>query len=185
MARTLWFLIDTIGSLLAVACLLRAYMHWLGVASRDPIGHFVIAITDWLVKPLRRVLPASRQWDWGSLGAAILVAVLMAVAYVLIAGLSAAPVFGLVVLTAVYWLIKWSIWVLIVVVIAQAVLSWVNPHAPIAPTLNALSYPFLRPLRRWVPLVGGIDLSPLVLILLLQVLLVFVQSTLGAYVLLP
>ncbi len=185
MARTLWFLIDTIGSLLAIACLLRGYMHWLGVTSRDPIGHFVVAITDWLVKPLRRVVPVSRQWDWASLSAALLIAVLMAVTFVLIAGMSQAPVFGMVLLTAVYWLIKWSIWVLIIVVIAQAVLSWVNPHAPIAPTLEALSRPFLAPIRRLMPLIGGIDLSPLVLILLLQVLLVFVQSTLGAGVLVP
>ncbi|MEZ5658768.1 MAG: YggT family protein [Burkholderiaceae bacterium] len=185
MARTLWFLIDTLGSLLAMACLLRGYMHWLGVASRDPIGHFVIAITDWIIKPLRRLMPVSRRWDWASIVGALLVAVIMAIAFVLIAGMTHAPVFGLVVLTAVYWLIKWAVWMLIVVVIAQAVLSWVNPHAPIAPTLNALSYPFLMPLRRFIPLVGGIDLSPLALILLMQVALVFLQSTLGAYVLVP
>ncbi|MEZ5739967.1 MAG: YggT family protein [Burkholderiaceae bacterium] len=183
MGRTLWFLIDTLGSLLAVACLLRAYMQWLGVALRDPIGQFTIAITDWIVKPLRRIVPASRHYDWASLLAAVVVACLMAMLFVFLSGLRQAPMFGLVVLTAVYWLLKWSLWMMIVIVIAQAVLSWVNPYAPIAPTLEALSRPFLAPLRRVIPLVGGIDLSPLALILVLQLLLVFLQNMVAGYVL--
>ncbi len=183
MGPTVWFLLETIGQLLATACLLRAYMHWLGMGSRDPIGHFVIAVTDWAVKPLRRIMPTIRQVDWSSLLAALVIAIVMAICYVLIAGLAQAPVFGAVVLTAVFWLIKWSVFLLIIVVIGQAVLSWVNPHAPIAPTLEGLSRPFLAPIRRIVPLVGGIDLSPLVLILLLQVVQVFVQSSFGPYLL--
>lgn len=181
MGNTLWFLLETVGQLLATACMLRAYMHWLGIASRDPIGHFVIAVTDWLVKPLRRIMPATRQIDWSSLLAALVIAVLLAIAFVLLTGRSAAPVFGAVVLTAVVWLIQWSVFLLILVVIAHAVLSWVNPHAPIAPTLDALSRPFLAPIRRIVPLVGGVDLSPLVLIIGLQVILAFVQNTLGRF----
>lgn len=183
MIRTIWFLLETVVSLLATACLLRAYMHWLGVASRDPIGHFVIAITDWAVKPLRRIVAPSRKHDWASVIAAMLMACLLAIAFVFMAGMASAPPFGAVVLTATYWLIKWSLYLLMLVVIAQAVLSWVNPHAPIMPTLNALSYRFLAPLRKLIPLVGGVDLSPLVLIIGLQVLLVFVQSTFGPYLL--
>ncbi len=183
MGPTLWFLLETVGQLLATACLLRAYMHWLHMGSRDPIGHFVIAVTDWAVKPLRRVMPTMRQIDWASILAALAISILLAMIYVFIAGLNQAPMFGAVVLTAVFWLIKWSLFLLIVVVIGQAILSWVNPHAPIAPTLEGLSRPFLAPIRRFVPLVGGIDLSPLVLILLLQVVQVFLQSTFAPYLL--
>lgn len=181
MGNTLWFLLETVGQLLATSCLLRAYMHWLGIASRDPIGHFVIAVTDWIVKPLRRVMPVTRQIDWSSLMAALVVSVLLAIAFVILAGLSAAPVFGAVVLTAVVWLVQWSVFLLIIVVIAHAVLSWVNPHAPIAPTLDALSRPFLAPIRRLIPLVGGVDLSPLVLIIGLQVILAFIQNSVGRF----
>lgn len=181
MGNTLWFLLETVGQLLATACLLRSYMHWLGIAQRDPIGHFVIAVTDWIVKPLRRILPAARRIDWSSLLAALIISLAMAVGYVFLAGLSAAPVFGALVLTAIAWLIKWSVFLLIIVVIAHAVLSWVNPHAPIGPTLNALSRPFLAPIRRIVPLVGGVDLSPLVLIIGLQVILAFIQNSVGRY----
>ncbi|MGH1358819.1 MAG: YggT family protein [Burkholderiaceae bacterium] len=181
MGNTVWFLLETVGQLLATACLLRSYMHWLGIAQRDPIGHFVIAVTDWIVKPLRRIMPTTRRIDWSSLLAALVISVTMAVAFVFLAGLSAAPVFGALVLTAVAWLIKWSVFLLIIVVIAHAVLSWVNPHAPIGPTLDALSRPFLAPIRRIVPLVGGVDLSPLVLIIGLQVVLAFIQNTVGRY----
>lgn len=182
MGNTLWFLLDTVGKLLATACLLRAYMHWLGIASRDPIGQFVVAITDWLIKPLRRLMPVSRQIDWSSLLAALLVSTVMAVSFVLLTGLSAAPVFGALVLTAVFWLLKWSVILMIIVVIAHAVLSWVNPQAPVAPTLEALSRPFLAPIRRLLPLVGGVDLSPLVLIIGLQVILAFIQNSFGPYI---
>ncbi len=181
MGNTLWFLLETVGQLLATACLLRAYMHWLGIASRDPIGHFVIAVTDWIVKPLRRIMPVTHQIDWSSLMAALVVSVLLAIIFVMLAGLSAAPVFGAVVLTAVVWLVQWSVFLLIIVVIAHAVLSWVNPHAPIGPTLDALSRPFLAPIRRLIPLVGGVDLSPLVLIIGLQVILAFIQNSIGRF----
>jgi YggT family protein len=61
------------------------------------------------------------------------------------------------------------------------VLSWVNPHAPIAPTIDALTQPFLSPIRRFVPLIGGVDLSPLVLILLLQLALTMLKSIVPSF----
>jgi YggT family protein len=163
MENALWFLVKTIGGLLIMACVLRAYMHWLGLGARDPIGQFVIAITDWLVKPLRKILPAIRRFDWASLLAALLVSVVLAITFVLLSGI--APNFGWVLLTALTFLIEEAVFLLIILVIAGAVLSWVNPHAPIAPTLNALTNPLLAPIRKVIPLVGGIDLSPMVLII--------------------
>ncbi|MGB7300694.1 MAG: YggT family protein [Burkholderiaceae bacterium] len=167
MTRAVWFLLDTVGSLLAMACLLRAYMYWLKMGARDPIGHFVTAITDWMIKPLRRLMPSSRTIDWPSLAAAVLIAVALAAAIVaLSAGAGAmVPGFGSVFLAAVYWLFKSAVFLLLMLVFAAVVLSWVNPHAPMAPTISALTNPFLMPLRRVIPLIGGIDLSPMVLII--------------------
>lgn len=178
MQTTLWFLLETVGSLLATACILRAYMTWLGVVARDPIGQFVIAVTDWLVKPLRRLVPARRGVDWASVLAAFVIALLLGILYFLVLAHARAPSFGLVTLLAVFWLLKWSLYLLTGVVLLQAILSWVNPHAPIAPVLNELTRPFLGPLRRIIPLVGGVDLSPLVLIIATQLLLTFIQSAL-------
>ena len=167
MSRALWFLLDTVGSLLAMACLLRAYMHWLRMGTRDPIAHFVTAITDWLVKPLRRITPAPRTVDWASLLGALVIAIALAFAIVAIyAGNGAsAPGTGALLLAAIYWLFKSAVFLLFMLVIASVILSWVNPHAPIAPTVSALTNPFLAPLRKIIPLVGGIDLSPMVLLI--------------------
>ncbi|MBN9461340.1 MAG: YggT family protein [Burkholderiales bacterium] len=186
MHQALWLLLETLGSLLATACVLRAYLNWLGFGARNPIGQFVIAITDWLVLPLRSLLPATRKnarsIDWASLLGALLLSVTLAIVWVLMfGGQRHAPAFGAVVLLAVFWLLKWTLWLLTVLVLLLAVLSWVNPHAPIAPTVDALTRPFLAPIRRVVPLVGGVDLSPLLLILIVQVLLTLLQSAMPSF----
>ena len=68
-------------------------------------------------------------------------------------------------------ILKMSIYILMVAVIVQAILSWVNPYSPIAPLLNSLTQPFLRPLQKVVPPVANVDLSPLVLIIICQLML--------------
>ncbi|MCO5119793.1 MAG: YggT family protein [Burkholderiaceae bacterium] len=177
MSQTLWFLVETLASLLATACILRAYMNWIGVISRDPIGQFIIAVTDWLVRPLRRVVPGSRGIDWSSVVAAALIALLLALVYLSFVGRLGPSAVGAAVVFAIYYLLKWSLYLLMGVVLLSAILSWVNPSAPIAPTLNALTRPFLAPVRRIIPLVGGVDLSPLVILIVVQVLLGFLAST--------
>ncbi|MCL4748011.1 MAG: YggT family protein [Burkholderiaceae bacterium] len=176
MIRALWFLVETLASLLATACLLRALAWRLQLSARNPISQFLIAVTDWLVKPLRRALPASRTTDWGSLVAALLISVVLALAWTLVFARGRPPAFGGVLLLAGFWLVKWSMYMLMGLVILHAVLSWVNPHAPVAPVLDQLTRPFLAPLRRVIPLVGGVDLSPLVVIILAQVALTGIES---------
>jgi YggT family protein len=139
---------------------------------------FVNAVTDWIVKPFRKLIAPSRNADWASVLAAITIAVLVAVVYTLLLGGGRMPAFGAVVLRAVIWLVEWTLQLLIGVLILQAILSWVNPHAPIAPALNQLTDPLLAPIRKAIPLVGGVDLSPMVLILAIYVGLELVQSTL-------
>ena len=185
MYQALWLLLETLGSLLATACVLRAYLNWLGLGARNQVGQFVIAVTEWIVRPLRSVLPAARKGprsvDWASLVAALVLATVLAIVYIMIFGRGRTPAFGAVVLLAVFWLLKWSLWLLTAMVLLLAVLSWVNPHAPIAPTIDALTQPLLAPIRRIVPLVGGVDLSPLVLILLLQLVLTLLQSAMPSF----
>jgi YggT family protein len=175
MSRILWLLIETLGSLLAVACMLRAYAHRVHLNPRNPISQFVSALTDWLVTPLRKLIAPSRTMDWASVLAAVLVATLTAVLFFVIVGGVAVPNPGLVLFLAVVWLVRWTVYLVIGLVIVQAILSWVNPYAPLAPAIQQLTQPFLAPIRRFVPLIGGVDLSPLVLILVLQVVLMVVD----------
>jgi YggT family protein len=175
MSRILWLLIETLGSLLAVACVLRAYAHRVHLNPRNPISQFVSALTDWLVRPLRRLIPPGRTMDWASVLAAVLVAMLTAVLFFVVLGGVTVPNPGSVLMLALIWLVRWTVWLVIGLVIVQAILSWVNPYAPLAPAIQQLTQPFLAPIRRVVPLVGGVDLSPLVLIVLLQVVLMIVD----------
>jgi YggT family protein len=179
MLQALWLLLETAGSLLACACVLRAVGVWQQLSPRNPILHFVHAITDWIVAPLRRVLPGSRRFDLASIVAALLLTFALALFFWTLV-LGRGPMPGGVLLLAMIWLARWSIYLLIGLVLLQALLSWVNPDAPLAPAVEQLTRPFLGPLRRIVPRVGGFDLSPLVLVVAAQIGLMLLESALRA-----
>lgn len=161
------FLLDVIAGLLGGACLLRLYMQHQRVPFGNPVGRFVFALTDWVVLPLRKVLPAVRRWDTASLVAAYLIELAQfTLLWAMIGGGGFEHVFVL----AVLGLLRLAISTATALVIVYAVLSWVQNDSPLSDIIDRLCAPLLRPIRRVVPLVGGIDLSPLVLLVLLQVL---------------
>lgn len=174
--NALWIVIETVGSMLASACLLRALAHRVRLSPHNPVSQFVNAITDWIVLPLRKVVAPNRSSDWASVIAALLLEIVIALLYVLLSGIGRFPPLGAVLLLAVVWLVQWALRLLIGMLILQAVLSWVNPHAPLAPAINQLTDPFLAPFRRVIPPVGGVDLSPMALILLIYVLQELLQQ---------
>ncbi|HPR05783.1 MAG TPA: YggT family protein, partial [Denitromonas sp.] len=73
-------------------------------------------------------------------------------------------------------LLKMMVYLVIGIVLISAVFSWVNPHAPMAPLFYSLSAPFLRPLRKVIPPIANVDISPMVLLLLLQVVLMLLSN---------
>jgi len=170
-APALKFLLDTAFGLLTYAFLLRFAMQWLRAPFRNPIGQALTALTDWAVKPLRRVLPGFRGLDWSTLLLAWLAQFLwlLAVGLLLGGGVVSGTAVAALALFAVIELLKAALWLLIIVVLVQAILSWVAPDGPVAGLLNALTYRFLAPVRRIVPPLGGtLDLSPLIVIVLAQ-----------------
>ncbi|HKB53380.1 MAG TPA: YggT family protein [Ramlibacter sp.] len=171
--QILSFLLDVAAGLLGGACLLRLYMQYQRVPFGNPIGRFVFAVTDWLILPLRRVLPPIRRVDTASLVAAYLVQLLQVGILWLVAGRGGA---ALVPLLAVFELLRLIISALTALVIVYAVLSWVNAETPIADVVDRLCAPLLRPWRRIIPLVGGIDLSPLAFLVVLQVVAIVLSS---------
>nr|WP_307728450.1 YggT family protein [Massilia solisilvae] len=163
-------IVDAAASVLGGVLLLRFWMQVTRVRPPAPVAQFTFTLSDWLVRPLRRVVPGMGGYDWASLIGAFLV-VLLATSVLLLQGASGEVVF----LMAVFRFLNWIIYGFMALLIIDAVFSWVNPNAPLAPFISALNYPLLRPIRRVVPLIGGIDLSVLVALLLLQV----VQIVLG------
>ncbi len=159
------FLLGVVASLLGGACLLRLYMQYQRIGFGNPVGRFVFALTDWIVLPLRRVLPPVRKLDTASLVAAYLIE---AAQYLILWALGAGAL-SLVPWLALFGLLRLVISGLIGLVIVYAVLSWVRSDSPIADVIDRLCAPLLRPFRRVIPLVGGFDLSPLALLVVLQV----------------
>ena len=176
LATALAFLIDVVFGLLTYALLLRLVMQLMRAPFRNPLGQALMALTDWAVKPLRKVLPGWRGIDWASVVAVYLSQFLWLAALhaALGAGFSiAGPLLPFLALAAVIALLKALLWLAIIVVFVQAILSWVAPDGPLAGVLNALTFPLLRPVRRVVPPIGGtLDLSPLIVIVLAQLVLI-------------
>jgi len=175
LAQALQFIIESVFNLFALALLLRFLLQWVRASFRNPFAQFLVALTNFLVLPLRRVIPGLAGLDLASLFAAWLVEFLMLLAVLavsgfplLVAGWGVVP--G-VMLWAVVKLVSLSVYVLMGAVLIQALLSWVNPYTPLAPLLDALAGPVLRPVRRLIPPIGGVDLSPLAVLLVLQLVL--------------
>jgi YggT family protein len=184
--RTLIFLIDTVAGIFTLVFLLRFYLQWAHAPQRNPVADFVNALTNFAVRPARRVIPGLWGLDLASLALAWLVQFIELFVVLQLRGyeFGAAPAQAILamLLLAAVMLVRLGLYVIIVVLIAQAVLSWVNPYSPIAPLLNALSRPFLRPFQRLIPPVGNVDLSPLFVIIACQLLLMlplaYLESTL-------
>lgn len=164
-------LLEVVAGVVGGACLLRLYMQHqripMSARAGNPLGRFVFALTDWLVLPLRRFIPAAGRWDLASLVATFLIE--LAQYSLLWAFTSFGASFGAVLILAAFGVVKLVISGLIGLVIVYAVLSWVQSHTVLSDLIGRLVAPVLAPIRRFVPLVGGVDLSPLVLLVLLQV----------------
>jgi YggT family protein len=163
-------LIDTVVIFFVFLLLLRFHFQWLRVPFRNQVGEFVLATTSWMVMPVRRVIPGLAGLDLATLLLAWLVQVLGLWIEAEVRGLDPGMV-GLV-LAALVDLVRYSLYILVGAVIIEVVFSWINPGTPTPPVVSALTRPFLRPLRRYVPPIGNFDLTPLVLVVLAQVALI-------------
>ena len=166
--------VDVIGGLVVGACVLRAWMQSRRIGGANPVGTFVMALTDWIVKPLRRIVPGYAGIDWASLVAAFLLT-LAAVTIDLGLRFGGLPPPDLLLGLTVIWLIKWILYLIQLMILISAVLSWVNPFSPFLPVFDALTAPLLAPLRRLLPRAGRFDFSPLVALLLIQIALIVVN----------
>jgi len=176
------FLLDTLFFFLVGAALLRTWMNTRRMHMVQQPGPFVMAVTNWIVQPLRKSLPRAwvqSQFDLASFIAAGLLALAYSAAWhtLLGAGLigstGASPLFS-VPFVALNFMLRTVLQGLMVLALVYVVLSWVQPQAPIQYLLGQLLQPLLAPIRRVLPTIGGVDLSVLLLIVLLQVALILI-----------
>ncbi|MBT0571643.1 YggT family protein [Curvibacter sp. CHRR-16] len=177
-------LLEVVIGLFTSLCLLRWYMQWqhipLSVRSGNPLAGLIFALTNWIVLPLRRVIPAVGRSDMASLLAAFLAQLVEYAVLWLLQGLQAHAVS--LPWLALMGLLRLALTGLVVLTLMHAVLSWVPTQSPWTDVLQRLVAPLLAPIRRVLPLMGGVDLSPLALLVLLQIALL-VQQYLQAEVL--
>ena len=169
--QILQLIVSTVASILGGVMLLRFWMQVIRVRPPNQVGHVIFTLSDWLVRPLRRIVPGVGGYDWASLIGAILIVALATTVYFL-ANVSVEWYL----MKVLYRVINWMLYGLTALMFVEVIFSWVNPHAPMAPFVRALNEPMLRHLRRVVPQFGGLDWSMLVALLLVQIVRMVIDS---------
>ena len=173
LSGALIFLIETAFGLFVVTLLLRFYMQWVRAPYRNPLAEFLRALTDFMVRPARRVVPGLFGLDLATFVLAwlILLAEIFIVMQLRGYDADAGAAFAWLALLALVVLAKVALFVLLVVVVIQVVLSWLQPDGAWMSLLNSLTRPMLRPFQRHIPPIGNVDLSPLFALVVIQLLL--------------
>jgi len=170
LTNPLVFLFQTLFDLYILVVLLRFFLQLVRADFYNPISQFVVKVTSPLLLPLRRVIPAVRGLDTASL---VLAWGLKTLELVLVLWFTAGS-FSLLLplLLAIPELVELTINIFFWAILIQAILSWVNPgtYNPASALLYSLTLPLLRPAQRVIPPIGGIDLSPMAVMLGLIVL---------------
>ncbi len=173
--------VDVVVATLVWLFLLRFHFQWLRVPFRNPLGQFVVALTNWAVVPARRVVPGLAGLDIATLLLAWLTQMLGLWVLLSLGGQGLTPL--ALAATAAVDLLRYSVYILLFAIIVQVAISWINPDSPAEPLFDMMTRPFLRPLRRVVPPVANFDLTPMVLLVILYVLLVplgYLRAAAGA-----
>lgn len=178
--------LDLVVGVIGGACLLRLYMQQqripMSARAGNPIGPFLFAVSDWIVLPLRRVLPGLALLDLASLLAAYVLELAQFSLLWLIQGMPYG--FGAVAGLAGVGMLRLAVSGATTMVFIYALLSWVQSASPVSDLLDRLVAPLLAPIRRYLPLVGGVDLSPLALLLALQIVGLLIHPLDGAVLML-
>lgn len=182
MTNAMEFLLHTLLGLFTLAVLLRFYLQLTNAPFHNTFSQAVVILTNFAVRPLRRIIPSWSGLDLSTLLLAFLAQLLLQIATLWLRDFPL-MVAGHLILTALLGLafvglLKFSITIFLYAVLLQAILSWVNPYTPLAPVLDALTRPLLNPLRKNIPMAGGIDFSPLIVFIAAELLLILLVAPL-------
>jgi len=176
--NSMMFLIDTVFNLYLMIVILRV---WLQLAKADfynPMSQFIVKVTNPILAPMRRVIPGFLGIDMAGVVLAFIVACGSFVAKTLLLGGTMDPV-SIVILSALL-LVKKTGFLLFFILIIRAILSWVSQGGhPVEYVMAQLTEPFLAPIRRMLPAMGGLDLSMIVVFLGLNFLNLLMHDILG------
>jgi len=173
LTQAIAFVVETIFNLFILSALVRFWMQVLRAPARNPLAQFTMALTDFAVKPVRRFLPGFFKLDVASLAVAWVAEVLLLAIVSVLQGVEIVNGTALSVLLflAAVKLVRLTVYIIMGAVLLQALLSWVNPYHPVAPFFDALARPFLKPFQRAVPPIGGVDITPILVLIACQLVL--------------
>jgi YggT family protein len=179
LTNPLEFLISTLFSLYILAVMLRFILGAVRADFYNPVSQFLVRITNPLLVPMRRIIPSFRQYDTSALLLMLLLQLVSLVIVVMLRGVSVS--FITLLLAAIGELVVLTFNVFIFAIVIQVILSWINPgtYNPVNALLHSITRPVMGPIQRLIPPVSGIDLSPLVALIGLQVLKMLVLPLLG------
>lgn len=176
MTQALYFIVKTLAHLYLILFVLRFWLPILRVDFHNPIAQAVLRLTSPLVIPVRRFIPAVGRIDTATVLVAFSIECI--VVYLLLALRRATAGFAQVAATSLFELAILSLNMFFFVVLIRIILSWVAPqtYSPVTAMLNTIAEPVLRPFRRLVPPIGGLDISPIFAIVLLQAGVIVLQN---------
>ena len=176
MTSPIQFLLITLFDLYAMVIILRFMLQLFRADFYNPLSQFVVKVTNPLLVPLRKILPGVGGLDIASLVLAYLVVVLKLFLLYAISQ-SAIPASALIIV-GLADLLSQCVSLLFWLVLVRAIISWINPglNNPFIVVIYQVTEPIMAPVRKLIPPMGGLDLSPLILILGLQFLLIAIQS---------
>ncbi len=172
------FLVEAIFSLYIGAVVIRLLLGFARANFNNPLSQFLVKVTNPVLVPMRRFIPSIGKVDTSAVVLAYgLTVIKVSLIYLIVRG---AIMFPESLIIALGEVIRTVIWVYIIALILQAVISWVGSAQgnPVSPLIHSLTNPIVRPIRKVIPLIGMMDLSPLVAILGLNILLIVINNLL-------
>lgn len=168
MLNALLFVIKTLADLYLLTFLLRFIMQWVRADYYNPFAQFVVTVTNPLVVPARRLIPSVAGLDTPTLAVLIALEALMTWALTALIGITLPP--GTFVLYVLLRLVNLTLWFYLFAIFIYVILSWIGQrqYSPIGALLGQLVEPLLSPARRLIPPIGGLDLSPLLVLIVIQ-----------------
>lgn len=174
-------LIETLFSIYIVSVLLRFLFQIVRADFYNPFSQFLVRFTNPPLLPLRRVIPGLAGIDLASVVLLLLLQALKLFLLALLQGFAPQP--GMIVILSVVQLLELTIWVFIIAIFVRVLASWfANPYGgnPFLDLVTSLTEPLMRPARRFIPPMSGVDLSPIAVLLILQLLLLLISNLLPA-----
>lgn len=173
----IYFILHIALSLLGTAFIIRAWLYAVRMPPFNPYSQAIIQVTDWAIQPIRKLIAPRKFIDLPSVVATWLCAVIFLMgSWVLLTGsLFPAAFIPKILIAAIFTAIKWALNITLWLILIQVILSWVNPSSPIVPLLQALTRPIMEPVRRFLPTTGAIDFSPIVVLIIIQILNMVMQ----------